>query len=164
MKIGKVVRCIILIIASVFFVFPLYWMVTGSFKLPIEIWASPPKWIPSAIRFNNYTHLFATKPVLRWSLNSLLTSVIAVFFIVISSAAAGYGYGKKRFPGSKVLFGLVVATMMMPNQVTLVPLYRLAIKLGLVNTYAGLILPAIAFPFGVFIVRQFVATIPDEIL
>lgn len=164
MKVNRAFKHLILMSASVFFVFPLYWMVTGSFKRPVEIWAYPPKWIPSTIQLSNYTRLLASKPILRWSLNSIIISLVAVGLIVLLSAAAGYGYAKKKFPGSKLLFSLIVATMMMPGQVTLVPLYQLISKLGLVNTRTGVILPTLAYPFGVFIVRQFAKTIPDELL
>lgn len=163
-RLSVVVRHAVLLAASVFFVFPLYWMFSGSLKRPIEIWAYPPKWIPSTLQFSNYTHLFRSKPVLQWALNSIIISLITVGLVVILSAAAGYGYAKKRFPGSRLLFSLIVATMMMPTQVTLVPLYKLCVSLGLVNTYAGVILPTLAYPFGVFIVRQFATTIPDELL
>ncbi|TDG00788.1 carbohydrate ABC transporter permease [Paenibacillus piri] len=164
MKIHIVSRYTLLIAASVIFIFPLYWMITGSFKTQVAIWALPPQWFPVQFKLDNYIHIFATKPTLLWLFNSVFTSAVSVLFVVIFSAMAGYAYAKKKFPGAKILFVIVVATMMMPTQVTLVPLYILCRNLGLIDSYLGVILPAVAFPFGVFIVRQFALTIPDEII
>lgn len=164
MKLHLVSRYAFLLIMSVLFVFPLYWMLTGSFKTQVAIWAIPPQWFPSQFRLLNYEHIFTTTPALKWLFNSVFTSLATVVFVVIFSAMAGYAYAKKRFPGDKILFMVVIATMMMPTQVTLVPLYIVCRQLGLVNSYLGVILPAIAFPFGVFIVRQFAKSIPDELI
>ncbi|UUZ90002.1 carbohydrate ABC transporter permease [Paenibacillus sp. P25] len=164
MKLHLVSRYAFLLIMSVLFVFPLYWMLTGSFKTQVAIWAIPPQWFPSQFRSLNYEHIFTTTPALKWLFNSVFTSLATVVFVVIFSAMAGYAYAKKRFPGDKILFMVVIATMMMPTQVTLVPLYIVCRRLGLVNSYLGVILPAIAFPFGVFIVRQFAKSIPDELI
>lgn len=164
MKLHVVSRYTFLLLASIIFIFPLYWMLTGSFKTQISIWAIPPEWVPSQWKLFNYEHIFATTPALRWMFNSVSTSLITVAFVVLFSAMAGYAYAKKKFPGDSVLFFIVIATMMMPTQVTLVPLYILCRELGLIDSYLGVILPAIAFPFGVFIVRQFAKSIPDEIV
>lgn len=164
MKLHVVSRYAFLLLASVVFVFPLYWMLTGSFKTQVSIWKVPPEWFPSRFMTLNYDHIFSTTPALKWMFNSVFTSLTTVVFVVIFSAMAGYAYAKKKFPGDQFLFMVVIATMMMPTQVTLVPLYMLCRDLGLINSYLGVILPAIAFPFGVFIVRQFAKSIPDEII
>lgn len=162
--VGTVSRYTILIILSVVFIFPLYWMATGSLKSKVEIWAVPPSWLPSHLNFNNYVQLFTTNPTAKWLFNSIFTSLASVVLILVLSAMAGYAYAKKRFPGRDILFIVVMATMMMPNQVKLVPLYILCRDLHILDSYMGLILPAIAFPLGVFLIRQFAQTIPDEIL
>jgi multiple sugar transport system permease protein len=164
MKIHVVSRYALLLLASIVFIFPLYWMITGSFKTQVSIWATPPEWIPSQFRLLNYEHIFSTTPATLWLFNSVFTSLATVVFVVIFSAMAGYAYAKKKFPGDKIFFLVVIGTMMMPTQVTLVPLYMICRELGLIDSYLGVILPAIAFPFGVFIVRQFAQSIPDEIV
>lgn len=164
MKVSLAVRYGLLSLASVIFIFPLYWMATGSVKNQLAIWSLPPQWIPQQLRWDNYAHLFQSKPALLWLFNSVFTSLASVVFIVLFSAMAGYAYAKKRFPGVNLLFVVVVATMMLPHQVTLVPLYLLCRNLGIIDSYWGIILPAVAFPFGVFIVRQFAKSIPDEII
>jgi multiple sugar transport system permease protein len=164
MKYSVAIRYMILIFASILFVFPLYWMITGSVKPMDSIWSIPPDWLPKELQFQHYVALFKQNPTLQWTLNSIISGLVAIFFILLFSSMAGYAYAKKDFPGKNIIFFLVIATMMMPRQVTLVPLYLLTSDLGLIDTYSGLILPAIAFPFGVFLIRQFVRYIPDELL
>jgi multiple sugar transport system permease protein len=160
----NIFRYAFLSIASLIFIFPLYWMITGSFKTPTGIWAIPPEWVPKQYVFDNYIHLFTTKPAHYWIFNSIFTSAATVVCVLLFSAMAGYAYAKRKFPGNKLFFALVLGTMMMPHQVTLVPLYILVRNLGLLDSYLGLILPGVAFPLGVFLIRQFVLTIPDEII
>jgi len=164
MKGSVFIRYAILIAASILFIFPLYWMVTGSVKPPASLWLIPPDWIPKTIDLTQYKNLFSRNPTLRWTFNSIFTGLVSVLFIVLFCSMAGYAYAKKSFPGRNILFFVVIATMMMPRQVTLVPLYLLASDLNLLDSYAGLILPVIAYPFGVFLVRQFVRYIPDELI
>ncbi|SDD07254.1 multiple sugar transport system permease protein [Paenibacillus sp. UNCCL117] len=164
MRLNLIPRYGLLTLLSILFVFPLYWMISGSFKTQVAIWAIPPQWFPSQLRLLNYEHIFTTTPALLWLWNSVFTSLVTVGFVVLFSAMAGYAYAKKTFPGDKLFFFVVIATMMMPTQVTLVPLYMICRELGLIDSYLGIILPAIAFPFGVFIVRQFAKSIPDEII
>ncbi|WP_135549270.1 carbohydrate ABC transporter permease [Paenibacillus cymbidii] len=164
MKASLALRYILLIAASVVFVFPLYWMVTGSVKPAVSLWQVPPDWFPQTFDLTQYRTLLDKQPALRWLFNSLFVGVVSVFFILLFCSLAGYAYAKKRFRGRHVLFFVIIATMMMPRQVTLVPLYLLVSDLGLLDTYAGLILPVIAYPFGVFLIRQFVSYIPDELL
>lgn len=154
----------VLFAASAIFIFPLYWMVTGSFKSQIEIWAVPPIWFPTEFRLDNYAHLFGTRPILLWLFNSVFTSAAAAFIAVVLCAMSGYALAKKRFPGRGAMFMVVIMTMMLPSQVVLVPLYILSRDLGLIDSYWGVILPAAAYPFGVFIVRQFAKSIPDEVI
>ncbi|OBZ17755.1 MULTISPECIES: carbohydrate ABC transporter permease [Bacillales] len=160
----KIVRYISLSAASLLFVFPLYWMITGSLKNQTSIWSRQPDWFPKQIIWDNYIHLFSTKPALNWIFNSVFTSLATVLFVLFFSAMAGYAFAKRKFPGKNIIFALVLGTMMMPHQVTLVPLYMLIRNLNLLDSQMGLILPAIAFPLGVFLVRQFASTLPDEVI
>ncbi|MFD0713534.1 carbohydrate ABC transporter permease [Paenibacillus sp. GCM10027626] len=157
-------KYIILSAAALFLAFPIYWMITGAFKPSLSLWATPPEWFPKTFTLLHFEQLFDRKPTLRWMFNSLFTSMAGVCLILLFCSMAGYAYAKKKFPGHQLLFFLVIATMMMPRQVTLVPLYLLISDLGLLDSYSGLLLPILAFPFGVFLVRQFVRYIPDDLL
>lgn len=157
---------LILLVAAGIYLLPMYWMFTGSFKLQKGILQVPPEWFPSLPSLGNWELLFSARSISpwRWLANSVIVSVGVMVLSVALSALTGYVFGKKKFIGSRVLFFLILATMMLPSQITLVPLYLVVRELGLYNTYAGMILPMIASPFGVFLMRQFMQSIPDELL
>lgn len=163
MRINVIIRYTILIIASIIFAFPLYWMITGSVKPMLSIWSMPPDWFPKRFQWTQYEKLFGELPTIRWLLNSIFSSLLAVVFILIFCSMSGYAFAKKKFPGRDFIFFLIIASMMMPHQVILVPLYILISDLHLLDTYWGLILPALGYPFGVFLVRQFIMYIPDDL-
>jgi multiple sugar transport system permease protein len=144
---------------------PLYWMVTGSFKLQSNAMAVPPEWFPAEPTLENYRKLlFATTPTFRWLLNSVIVAGGVALLAVSTSLLAGYAFGKKRFPGQTVLFWLLIITMMMPRQISLIPLYILMQRLGWFNTYQGMIAPYLAYPFGIFLIRQFMQGIPNDLI
>ena len=150
---------------------PLYWMVTGSFKVQMDAMKTPPEWFPENPTTDNYRKLFRDgqsmtghRPAARWLINSILVAGSIAISAVLTSALAGYALGKKRFPGRALLFWMIVVTMMLPKQVSLIPLFLLVRKLNWIDTYPGLIAPYLCFPFGVFLVRQFMQQIPDEML
>lgn len=101
MKINVISRYLLLIIAAIIFIFPLYWLITGSFKSQVEIWAVPPDWFPNKFSLDNYILLFKTKPIVTWVFNSVITCLVTVIFVLIFSAMAGYAYAKKSFPETK---------------------------------------------------------------
>ncbi len=144
---------------------PLYWMITGSFKLQSNAMAVPPEWFPKNPTLDNYRKLlFASTPTLRWLLNSVVVACGVAFLAVMTSLLAGYAFGKKNFPGKTVLFWLLIITMMMPRQISLIPLYILMQRLGWFNTYQGMIAPYLAYPFGIFLIRQFMQGIPNDLI
>jgi len=150
---------------------PLYWMVTGSFKKQSNAMKTPPEWYPENPTTENYQNLFrrgelftGSRPAARWLVNSLIVSSLIAISSVITSALAGYALGKKRFPGRAFVFALVVTTMMLPKQVSLVPLYLMIADFRWLDTYTGLVAPFLCYPFGIFLVRQFMAQVPDEML
>ena len=144
---------------------PLYWMITGSFKIQSDAIQIPPEWFPAAPTLENYRKLlFATTPTFRWFLNSLVVASGVAFFAVLTSLLAGYAFGKKEFPGKTVLFWLLILTMMLPKQISLIPLYILMQKFKWFNSYQGMIAPYIAYPFGIFLVKQFMQSIPNDLL
>lgn len=144
--------------------FPLFWMVASSFKTAQQLQALPPVWLPTQLDFSAYERAFSTVPFARSFLNSFVIAGGTTLGILVTSIMAGYVFAKLRFRGREVLFGLVLATMFLPPIVMLVPLFRIVQALGLTDTLAGVMLPNLANAFGIFLMRQFVAGIPDEVL
>lgn len=163
-NIKKGISLAILSIMALLAFIPLYWMVATSFTQPTLTMKFPPDVIPKNPTLANFKELFNEPIIFRWTLNSLIVATSVTLAQIFLCAMAGYSLAKKKFPGSKILFSIYIASMMIPGQVTLVPLYILVSKFHMINTYWGLILPAIAAPFGVFMMRQFMMSVPDEIL
>lgn len=143
---------------------PLIWMVLASFKTLPEILKVPPTLLPGSIRFDNYVTVFRDTEFVRYFFNSVLVSGITVVSVLVTSSMAGYAFAKFEFAGSKVLFVLVLATLMIPFQVRVIPLYVLASDLNLLDSYAGLVLPGLVDAFGIFLMRQYLQSIPSELL
>ncbi|MCR8660218.1 carbohydrate ABC transporter permease [Paenibacillus endoradicis] len=160
---GNVISMIILSMFSIVFIFPFYWIVTGAFKIQVVATQIPPQWFPLDIVMDNWVTLFKN-PVTRWTFNSFFIAISEMVLICLVSTTAGFVLAKKQFPGRKIIFTVLIAAMALPKQVILVPLFTLLAKLGWINTFRGLILPAIGWPFGVFLMKQFSQTIPTEIL
>lgn len=160
---SRIISMILLCLFSIIFIFPFYWILTGAFKVQVVATQLPPQWIPLDPVLDNWVTLFKN-PVGRWTFNSFFIACAEMVLICLVSSTAGYVLAKKEFPGRKYIFGLLVAAMALPKQVILVPLFTLLAKLGWINTYKGLILPAVGWPFGVFLMKQFSQTIPTEIL
>jgi multiple sugar transport system permease protein len=143
---------------------PFVWMLLSSFKPEGEIRANPPTWFPNDPSFANYGDLFARLDFPAYFTNSAVVAVLTTAGNLLFCSAAGYALAKLPFAGKRVLFGIVLGTLMVPGIVTMVPLFVLSSNLGLVNTLAGLILPYLAQAFGVFLMRQFIQSIPDDLL
>lgn len=163
-NIKKTISLIILGILGLLAFIPLLWMVITAFTQPTLTMKFPPDIIPKDPSLENFADLFSRKVLFRWTLNSIIVAGTVTIVQVFFCAMAGYSLAKKRFPGRKAIFAVYISSMMIPTQVTLVPLYIIVAKFGLVNTYAGLILPAISAPFGVFLMRQFMLSVPSEML
>ena len=156
---------LLLLLVALASLMPLYWMITGSFKLQQNAIVTPPEMWPSAPTIANYTKLFfGSKPAPRWFLNSVITSTCIMIGAVITSTMAGYAFGKKEFPGRRVLFWLLVLTVTLPREISLVPLAVMMRQLKWFDTYQGLVAPFIAYPFGIFLVRQFMQNIPKDLI
>jgi multiple sugar transport system permease protein len=144
---------------------PIYWMFTTSLKETGATMRMPPEFFPSNATLASYRKLIASNyPVLRWLANSLAISFLTVAISLPISAMMGYSFAKKRYPLRNILFLIILATMMLPKQVSLIPLFISIRNMGLVNNYLGAALPLAAWPFGVFMLRQFMRTIPDSII
>lgn len=154
---------VIMIILAILFIFPVYWIVTGSFKDAAAINAVNPEWFPKNPTTDNYVRLFA-KPALRWLFNSVFMAVMAMALTCITAAMAGYALAKKRFAGRATLFSLLVCAMALPKQVVLIPLLKEMSFLGMHDNMWAVILPTVGWPFGIFLMKQFSETIPTEML
>lgn len=143
---------------------PFLWMLVSSFKTEGEIRRLPPTWLPHEPTLAGYTELLGRLDFPVYFGNSVVVAVLTTAGNLLFCAAAGYALAKLRFAGRGVLFTVVLGTIMVPSIVTLVPLFVLASNLGLVNTYAGLVLPFLAQAFGVFLMRQFMLSIPEDLL
>jgi len=159
----KVFAVVILIMLAIFFLFPLYWIVTGSFKSAIDINAKVPVWFPMNPTMGNYDKLFA-KPAFLWLFNIVFIFAMAMILTCITAALAGYALGKKRFYGRTILFTIIICAMALPKQVIVIPLAQEMKLLHMSDTLWAVILPTVGWPFGVFLMKQFSETIPNEIL
>ncbi len=151
-------------VGLVLVVTPFVWMLLGSFKTEGELRANPPTWWPQAPTLDNYRELFTRLDFPQFFTNSVVVAVTVTLGNLVFCSMLGYAFAKIDFWGRTWLFRLVLATLMIPGMVTLVPLFVLVSNLGMVNTYWGLILPFLAGPFGVFLMRQFMQGIPDELI
>ena len=175
------ILCIVILVAlAIFFLFPLYWIVTGSVKEKSDIIikaGESVKWIPTSVSWDNYARLFKSQTelfgmkfpmALRWLFNSVFISVVAMILTCITASLAGYALAKKRFWGRGVIFSLFVCAMALPKQVILVPLLSLVSSLGMTQSIAGslfaVIFPIVGWPFGVFLMKQFSENIPSSLL
>ena len=159
----QVICVIILVVLALLFTFPLYWIITGSFKGPQAVNAKVPVWFPMEPTLVNYQKLFE-KPALLWMYNTVFMCVAAMALTCIAAAMGGYALAKKRFTGRALIFTLFVCAMALPKQVILIPLLKEMAFLGLHNTLWAVILPTVGWPFGVFLMKQFSEGIPTEML
>jgi multiple sugar transport system permease protein len=157
---------IILAVVGVSMATPFVWMVTTSLKSRSQVFLYPPQIIPRPVLWSNFVEVWTREaPMVSAYLNSLKITSLVTIGTLISCALAAYAFAKIRFPGSGFLFGALLATMMIPSQVTLVPVYILMARIGWVDTHWPLIIPPVMTnAFGVFLLRQFFLTIPDELL
>ena len=163
-KVYQIISVIILVALVLFFLFPLYWSITGSFKSNAEITAREPIWFPMSPTMENYMELF-DNPAFLWLFNIIFISAAAMVLTCITASLAGYALGKKRFIGRGILFTIIICAMALPKQVIVIPLAQeMTNFFHLDDTLWAVILPTVGWPFGVFLMKQFSETIPTEIL
>ncbi|EDN9270234.1 carbohydrate ABC transporter permease [Listeria monocytogenes] len=153
----------ILTVGGFFMILPFIWMVLSSLKTDAEILKIPPTIWPETFTLDNFTKLFTEMDFAIYLKNTLII-VFFSFFGLFLTAMAGYGFAKFKFKGKNKLFYLVLATMMIPGQVTMIPVYLLLNAAGLTNTMTGIVLPGLVGAFGIFLFRQFMSTISDDLL
>ena len=148
---------------GIVFALPMLWMLSSSLHTLTGMFETPFRWIPETLRWTNYTDVFRVLPFGRYLANTLVITIPTMAFTLISCVLVAYGFARFRFRGRNVLFTICLATMMLPGQVTMIPMYVLYAKLGWVDTYLPLIIPSLfGSPFYIFLLRQFFMSIPTE--
>jgi multiple sugar transport system permease protein len=155
----------ILLLGAVFMVLPMLWMLATSFKPAPEVAVWPPILLPQAPTLANYASVFETAPFARFFANSMGLSLVSTASVAVTSLLAGTVFAKYRFPGRTLLFGLIIATAIVPFESYMIPLYLQLNAIGWINTYQGMVLPTLFMSFGIFLMRQHVASaIPTDYL
>lgn len=145
-------------------IFPFIWMLLTSFKAEQEILRVPLTFVPLGPTFENYVNVCSTIPIFRYFINSLWVASVGTLFVLITSAFAGSVFAKYDFPFKNILFIIILGTTMIPFECYMIPFYLMISKAGLIDTYTGIIAPLVITSFGVFLMRQHVASIPDDLM
>lgn len=161
---GRLLTSVVLVVGLLVWVLPFAWMLLGSVKTQREILQRPPTWWPQQFTWENFAAWFGQLNFGQFFGNSFLVAVLTVAGNLVFCSMVGYALAKMDFPGKKALFIVVMVTLMVPGVVTFVPLFVMVSSLGLVDSYAALILPFVTTPLGVFLMRQFMLGIPDPLL
>jgi multiple sugar transport system permease protein len=163
---GKLVLYLILFGGILYTLVPFLWMLGTSFKSSTEISRLPPTLIPENFTIKSYLTIFNDPrvPLLRFYLNSIIVSFSIIGMVLFTSSLAGFVFAKYRFFGKDLFFTLILASMMIPFQVTMIPLYLIIVKLGLIDSLWGLIVPGATSAFGIFLMRQFIESLPAELI
>ncbi|MCW5820979.1 MAG: carbohydrate ABC transporter permease [Trueperaceae bacterium] len=153
-----------LLVGAVIALFPVFVMVTGSTKTLAEVMRIPPQWIPQHLSLKNFQEVFRQQPLYwRYFVNSAVVALITVVSVLVTSSMAGYALAKFTYRGRNVIFLFILSTMMIPFEMRMVPLYVMVSDWHLTDTYLGLALPGLVGAFGIFLMRQFIASIPDDL-
>lgn len=161
--VGHVVQYVVVLGAGIVFAFPFIYVLATSLKPQYEVFSTPPRLFGSQIRWSNYLEILQYGPFGRYILNSLFVSLTGTALVLVVSALSGYAFGRLRWKGRDVVFLAFLATLMIPAEVIVVPLFILMQQFGWVNTYQALILPFAFSAFGTFLMRQFYRSIPYEL-
>jgi multiple sugar transport system permease protein/alpha-1,4-digalacturonate transport system permease protein len=154
----------LLVAGALVMVFPLYWMFATAVRPRTELFGGGFRLLPSELVWSNFSEAWGKLPFTQFYINSIIIAAIAVVVTVFINLLAGYTFAKYEFPGRNIIFLILISTLMIPIQVIMVPEFLIITQLGWVNTYAGVIVPRAAEAFGLFMVRQFMVSIPDELI
>lgn len=161
-RFDDIVRVLLLGVASVIMLAPIAYAVVTSLRTPVESFTLPPQWLPTNPDWSNYKAVFTTIPFETYLINSTLVTLGIVLGQLVTAALAGYAFARLEFPGRELIFWLVLATLMIPLQATIIPVFVLIRELGLSDTRAALVLPALSSAFGAFLMRQYFRRIPND--
>lgn len=158
-----IVSNLIVIFFAILSLFPLYWLLTSSFKNSSDVLKMPPDWFPKTFTLSNYTDVFNNQPALTWTYNSLVVSLVSTLALIVFSSMAAYAFSKLEFKGKNIIFIIFISSLMIPKEVMIVPLFRIIQDFGMVNSLNGMIWPNVATAFGVFLLKGFFDAIPDSL-
>ncbi len=179
-EVPKIIIYVLLTLVAIVSLFPLYWLFNTALTPATSTVKLPPDLIPMNATLNNFTEIIRTAGTSKipipgsaeplvipriylWFINTAFIAIFSTAVHVLFDSMAGYAFAKRKFPGSNVLFWLILAALMIPGQVTLVPLYLMITRMGLVNTFPGVILPGLADVIGIFLLKQYIQTLPSEL-
>lgn len=163
-KIKKIIIITIALVVAVLTFLPFLWMISASFMSTGEANKFPPSLFPNKFDFSHYQILFSRLNLTRYLINSVIISLGATFFSLLLNSMGGYAFAKFRFQNKNKLFKLLLSSMIIPGQVTMLPVFLLLKNLGLINTYWAIIVPGMASIFGIFLIRQYALSIPDSLI
>jgi multiple sugar transport system permease protein len=153
----------LLIFFAAIFIIPLVWQLSTSLKFPEDVYKMPPEFIPTRIRLDNYVDAFLRMPFLTYLKNTLIIAIVPIFGQILASSMAAYSLTKVQWKGRRILFPVIMATIMLPSQVTLIPVYVIWSKLGAINTFSPLLVPSLfGSAYYIFLLRQVYLRIPDS--
>lgn len=158
-----IISNILVVIFAIASLFPLYWLLTSSFKNSSDVVKMPPDWFPKTFTLDNYVELFNNQPAFRWAFNSIVVSLVATVALIVVASLAAYGFSKLHFKGRNFIFIIFISSLMIPKEVIIVPLFQIVKNFGWVNNLNGMIWPNVATAFGVFLLKGFFDTIPDSL-
>jgi len=161
---SDIIKYTVLILISFFMILPFVWMLSSSFKLPEDIFGYPPRLISQNPILSNYMFIFQEKNLLRVLFNTIIIALSATLLSLFFTTLGGYGFAKFEFPGKKILFIILLATMIIPGAVMMVPTFVIMREFGWVDKFWPLIVPGAASAFGIFFFRQYISTINDELM
>jgi multiple sugar transport system permease protein len=154
---------LLLMPTALLFALPLVWMILTSFMPDSDINTFPPRFLPSRISFAGYSGLFTDSDIVRWLINSAIVSTVAVISHLVLCSLAGYGFARLRFAGRTLTFFLIVATIMVPIQLLMIPTFIMFSRIGVIDSLPAVIIPWLASAFGIFLMRQFFLALPVEL-
>jgi multiple sugar transport system permease protein len=153
----------VLLAGAITMILPLIWMVTSSLKESSKVFQLPPQWIPDPVMWENYLTVWQAVPLGQYYVNSLIVCGITTAGQVGTAILAAYVFARLEFPGKDIIFLTILGTMMIPEQVKMIPSFIILRELNWIDTFTGLIVPALVHPFGIFMLRQFFLSIPKEL-
>jgi len=164
MKLNKFLIHLLAIAIASMTLIPFLWMISASFMPQGGANQFPPRFIPDSFSLEHYIRLFKSMNILRYFFNSLVLSVSITGLSLLVNSMAGFAFAKFQFPGKESLFKLLLAAMIIPAQVTMLPLFLMMNQMGLINSYLGVIIPGMASIFGIFLIRQYINSLPDSLI
>ncbi|HEU23737.1 MAG: carbohydrate ABC transporter permease [Athalassotoga sp.] len=161
---SKIILYLLLVILTILAFAPILWMTVSAFKPEGEIASYPPTWIPEHPTLSNFSYVLGTFNFLRWTLNSFLAAIIATIIVILIDSMAAFSFARFHFKGNALLYATVLSMLMVPIQVTIIPLYLMFAHVHLLNTITSLILPTTGNVTGVFILRNFFRSVPQDLI